>query len=44
MPLAPSREHGQPVLEVRFYNDDGRLESSGTWVQNRDGRWQLTAA
>ena len=40
MSLASSRERGRPVLEVRFYNEQGELQESGLWTELADGAWQ----
>ena len=40
MSLALSRERGMPVMEVRQYDEQGRMSSAGTWVRVRHDAWQ----
>lgn len=42
MPLAISREHRRPVLQVDIYGNDG-LRDSGLWMSDGDGKWQRCA-
>lgn len=35
-----SRECGEPVLEVRRYDEEGRREESGVWLRTRSGTWE----
>ena len=34
-----SRERGRPVLEVRSYDADGRLEEAAAWIRNGPTDW-----
>jgi hypothetical protein len=43
MSMALSRERGCPALNVRYYNDQARLQSYTMWVQSTDGAWQRCA-
>ena len=40
MSLALSRERGMPVMEVRQYDEQGQMNSAGTWVRVRHDAWQ----
>ena len=42
MLLPPSRERGAPVLKVDLYNEAGELKETGTWVADREGKWNRT--
>jgi hypothetical protein len=41
--LELSRERGRPVLQLRAYNEAGRLEEAITCVQTRANTWELCA-
>ena len=43
MSLALSRERGSPVLDINAYGEDGKLTGSGSYVCDRQGRWQRCA-
>ena len=43
MSLAMSRERGATVLQVKRYNEDGELQEAGSWIPDRDGKWQRCA-
>jgi hypothetical protein len=43
MSLSPSRERGNPVLDVCAYSESGELTGSGCYVCDRQGRWQRCA-
>jgi len=38
-----SRERGRPVLQLRSYNQEGRLEEALTCVQTRANTWERCA-
>jgi hypothetical protein len=40
---ASAKNCGPPVLCIRFYDEDGRLMSTGAWTQRRGGSWALCA-
>ena len=40
MSLALSRERGCPMLQVHYYNEQGKLQQYSVWVQLADDTWQ----
>jgi hypothetical protein len=43
MSLALSRECGSPVLDVKVYREDGKLQDSDCWLADGDGKWRRCA-
>lgn len=43
MSMAPSRQRGQPALQVSFYREDGRIKDCRLWACTNDGSWQQCA-
>jgi hypothetical protein len=43
MSMELSRERGFPALNVRYYNDQARLQSYTMWVQSTDATWRRCA-
>lgn len=41
--LPQARERGRPTLKVTLYDDDGRLQESGVWLETPGGEWQRSS-
>lgn len=44
MSLDPSRGRGQPTLEVKTYDENGRLQNSAVWARGPAGTWQRSSS
>lgn len=44
MSMDLSRERSQPTLEVKTYDETGRLQNSAVWARSPAGTWQRSSS